>query len=185
MQINQRIGLKSIEDKDIDLILQWRNQDHIRKVMFNSNIITMEKHIKWYNNLQYSDTSVTKIFYFDEIPYGVLNVNQINYFNNTCEWGFYIGDSAAPRGMGTILGYTSLNYIFHELHMRKVYGEVIESNKQSRIFHEKLGFNNDGILREHIFKDNDYLDIYLYSIINREWEVHSKIIRQKIEGRDL
>lgn len=185
MQINERISLKNIEEKDLELILQWRNQDHIRKVMFNSNIITMEQHINWYKNLKQKENSLSKIFYFDDIPYGVLNITNINKLNNTCEWGFYIGDSKTPHGMGTVLGYASLNYLFDVLNLRKVCGEVIENNKKSRNFHEKLGFKNDGILRKHIFKENDYADIYIYSIFDKEWEVQSKNIKLLIEGRDL
>ena len=185
MNIDKRTSLKDIEEKDLDLILQWRNQEQIRKVMFYSDIITTEQHYNWYKNLLKSYVSISKIFYFDDKPYGPLNVNQINQLYNTCEWGFYIGELSAPRGMGTILGYTSLNYIFNELHVGKICGEVIASNEQSRIFHEKLGFKNEGILREHIFKENDYMDIHLYSILKREWEVQSINIKQKIEGRDL
>lgn len=181
MNIENRAILKNIQFEDLPLVLKWRNQDHIRNVMFNSNIILMEQHSAWFENLQNNKTAISKIFYFDEIPYGVVNINQMSRVNNSCEWGFYIGEVSAPRGMGTVLSYKALNYIFKELNIRKVNAEVIENNPKSRDFHAKLGFKHDGTLRKHIFKDNEYMDIDVYSMFNSEWTSHSKQIEQKIK----
>lgn len=181
MNIENRAKLKNIQLEDLQLVLEWRNQDHIRNVMFNSNTIMMEQHTTWFENLQNSNTAISKVFYFDEIPYGVVNIHQMNPVHNSCEWGFYIGEASAKKGLGTVLGYTALNYIFKELHMRKVNAEVIENNPKSRVFHEKLGFTHDGTLRKHIFKDNEYMDIDVYSMFNTEWISHSKRIEQRIK----
>ena len=181
MNIENRAILKNIQFEDLPLVLKWRNQVHIRNVMFNSNIILKEEHRTWFENLQNTKTAISKIFYFDEIPYGVVNINQMNPVHNSCEWGFYIGEVSAQRGMGTVLGYTALNYIFNELNIRKVNAEVIENNPKSRIFHEKLGFKHDRTLRKHIFKDNKYMDIDVYSMFNTEWISDSKRIEKKIK----
>lgn len=181
MNIENRAILKDIQFEDLPLVLRWRNQDHIRNVMFSGDIILMEQHKMWFEKLQNTNIAVSKIFYFDEVPHGVVNINHINHVHNSCEWGFYIGAASAQRGLGTILGYAALNYIFKELHIRKVNAEVLENNSTSRIFHEKLGFTHDGTLRKHIFKDNEYMDIDVYSMFNTEWSSHSKRIEQKIK----
>lgn len=177
--------LKDITETDLKQMLTWRNQDYIRKVMYNSDIILMDQHLQWFERLQKSETAISKIFYYNQVPYGVLNVNQIDRVNNRCEWGFYIGVNNAPRGMGTILGFISLNFIFHELSIRKLSAEVLSINEKSAIFHKKLGFTQEGVLRKHILKDESYIDILLYGLLNEEWKEQSAHIKRMIEGRYL
>lgn len=177
--------LKDMKEIDLKMILEWRNQEWIRSVMYNSDTISMEQHTKWYGNLQKSETAISKIFYYEGIPYGVLNVNGINRHHNRCEWGFYIGKQKAPKGMGTILGFTSLNYIFNELHIRKLCAEVIGSNDTSRAFHKKLGFHQEGILQKHIIKNKKEEDVFLYGIFRDEWKNKASEIQEIIEGRYL
>lgn len=185
MNIKNRAILKDIQIEDLSLVLKWRNQNHIRNVMFSSDIILMDQHKLWFEKLQITNTAISKIFYFDEIPRGVVNINHINHVHNTCEWGFYIGEVTGSRGMGTILGYTALNYIFKELQIRKVNAEILENNPRSSNFHEKLGFAHDGVLRKHIYKNDEYMDINIYSMFMDEWIIQSKKIEQKIKGWSL
>lgn len=178
-------NLKDIKETDLKQILDWRNQESIRNVMHNSNIISMDEHIQWFDRLQKSATSISKIFYYKQVPYGVLNVTQIDRINNKCEWGFYIGVNNAPRGMGTILGFTSLNFIFQELSIRKLSAEVLSNNEKSEIYHKKLGFTQEGVLRKHVWREENYIDILLYGLLNEEWKEHSVHIQRMIEGRYL
>ncbi|MDQ0221216.1 UDP-4-amino-4,6-dideoxy-N-acetyl-beta-L-altrosamine N-acetyltransferase [Peribacillus cavernae] len=185
MNFSQKAELKDIKEEDLKQILEWRNKESIRKVMYNSNIILMDQHIQWYERLQKSETAISKIFYYDHVPYGVLNINQIDVINNKCEWGFFIGANNAPRGMGTILGFTSLNYIFEELSIRKLSAEVLGMNEKSVAFHQKLGFFQEGVLRKHIVKDGSYHDVLIYGIFKEEWLEHTVYIQSIIEGRYL
>ncbi|UOE55166.1 UDP-4-amino-4,6-dideoxy-N-acetyl-beta-L-altrosamine N-acetyltransferase [Cytobacillus oceanisediminis] len=175
--------LKDICKKDLEKILDWRNKESVRKVMYNSNIILLEEHLNWYEGLKDSNTSLSKVFYYDNVPYGILNINKIDRTNNKCEWGFYIGANDAPKGMGTLLGYTSLNYIFGELSIRKLCAEVISFNNKSVTFHQKLGFSKEGLLRKHVIKNDRFHDVHLFGLFKEEWEKNSLNIRSLIEGR--
>jgi UDP-4-amino-4,6-dideoxy-N-acetyl-beta-L-altrosamine N-acetyltransferase len=177
--------LQDINEKDLELILDWRNQESIRKVMYNSEIISKSQHIQWFERLQKNENAISKVFYYNHVPYGVLNINQIDRINNKCEWGFYIGANNAPKGMGTILGYKSLNYIFGELSFRKLCAEVLSVNGKSATFHQKLGFIQEGVLRKHILKEENYIDVLLYSLLKEEWKERSVAIQRNIEGRYL
>ncbi|TQR17383.1 UDP-4-amino-4,6-dideoxy-N-acetyl-beta-L-altrosamine N-acetyltransferase [Psychrobacillus vulpis] len=183
MNINKLVKLKDVTENDLPLLFKWRNQEFIREVMYNSGIISWEQHIQWFQGLKNNDNKTTKIFYFDSVPYGVLNITNIDSKNNSCEWGFYIGNSEAPKGMGTILGFTSLNYIFREMKIRKISAEVLDYNIKSIHFHLKLGFTQEGKLREHILRNDTYLDILLYGLFASEWEEKSSNIKTIIEGR--
>ena len=181
MMLANRAILRDIQYEDLLLVLKWRNQNYIRNVMYNSDYISIKQHLAWYEKLLINEKAVSKLFYFDGVPYGVVNINEINHIHKSCEWGFYIGELNASRGMGTVLGYTALNYIFNELKLRKVNASVLENNPRSKHFHEKLGFSHDVTLREHIFKEGQFMDVNLYSILHEEWKNYLKQVEERME----
>ena len=182
MSIEERAILKDIDESDLPLLLDWRNRKPIRRVMFDSDMISWEQHSRWFNKLKNSDSTVSKLFYFDHIPYGMLNITQIDSINNTCEWGFYIGSPKAPKGMGTILGYTALNYIFQELQIRKLTAQVFDFNDKSINFHKRMGFTEEGKLRAHVLKNGQYIDVFLYGFLSSEWEEQSLRLKKQLRG---
>lgn len=176
-------NLRDVKDEDLLKIFQWRNQQFIRDVMFNSNLIEWNQHVNWYNSFKDSESKLVKIFTYKGEDYGVLSLNEIEKTINKCSWGFYIGNKEAPKGIGLLLGFESLEYIFKDLKIRKVCAEVIESNLKSRNFHEKLGFKLDGILRMHIKRDKHFENIYVYSLFSEEWKEKSQDIKIELEVR--
>ncbi|WP_153722649.1 UDP-4-amino-4,6-dideoxy-N-acetyl-beta-L-altrosamine N-acetyltransferase [Sporosarcina cascadiensis] len=181
MNLQHRATLKNIREDDLQRILEWRNQRFIREVMFNDRKISCAQHIQWFNKMVNSETFISKMFYFDNIPYGVLNVNKIDYTHGTCEWGFYIGTESTPRGLGSVLGYVSLDFIFNILKLRKLSAEVLSINERSINFHEKMGFKQEGILREQLIRNGQIIDVHLFGYLASDWANNEPVIHNYIE----
>lgn len=175
-------SLRDINKDDLVIVLGWRNQEHIRNVMFKDSLISWDQHVTWYKTLN-KVNKLSKIFAIKDIEYGVLNIYDVNQDSNSCSWGFYVGDTEAPKGTGLLLGYTSLEFIFKKMKIRKLCAEVIETNKISCKFHEKLGFKLDGTLRKHIKRNDTYEDVYVYSLFAEEWEEKCEEIKVGLEER--
>ena len=161
--------LIDVTEEHIELIYNWRNQPNIRSVMYDSKPINWDKHVAWFNSILKNDMKYVKIFIYDQVPYGVGNFSLKDKKNDMGEWGFYIGEQNAPKGMGTALAYKMLEYIFEDLNIRKLCAEVLDYNENSIKFHEKVGFQKEGILREHIYINNSYCDIHLFSYFKKDW----------------
>lgn len=185
MDVLEKAELKRITKADLETILNWRNKDSIRKMMYTSRLISPDEHVKWFQQLQNNSSSRSLLFYYENRPYGVVNINRINPDNLTCDWGFYIGEQTAPKGLGTILGYKALEYIFEKLQIRKVSAEVLDYNEASIRFHRKLGFIEEGCLHEHVSKDGVYHDVILMGMFTRNWSTQSAVLREELEGRFL
>ncbi|CAN7182005.1 UDP-4-amino-4,6-dideoxy-N-acetyl-beta-L-altrosamine N-acetyltransferase [Rossellomorea sp. LjRoot5] len=166
MGIQAEAELIDINEDFLDLVLLWRNQEDIRKVMYHDKLITIEEHRSWFNSINNSEKKITKVFLFKGAPYGVVNITNIDRINQRCEWGFYIGEKNAPRGLGSIMGNLALNYMFKELRLNKICSEVLGFNQASLHFHRKLGFNQEGLLKNHIIKNGKYIDVYLFAKFN-------------------
>jgi UDP-4-amino-4,6-dideoxy-N-acetyl-beta-L-altrosamine N-acetyltransferase len=166
MNIKGKAELIDIDENYLEIVLEWRNQDFIRRVMYYDKVITLDEHKTWFERISKSDNSITKVFLFNGIPYGVINITNIDRKNQKCDWGFYIGVKNAPKGLGTLMGELALDYMFNNLKVRKVCAEVLGFNQKSINFHQKLGFEQEGILKKHIWKNNQYVDVYIMALFS-------------------
>ena len=63
-----------------------------------------------------------------------------------------------------------LLYAFRQLNMHKVYGRVIEYAKEAEALVKEIGFKKEAVLRRLIYQKGQYWDMYLYGILDREFE---------------
>lgn len=162
--------LRLVEEGDLSTLFAWRNMERIRKAMYTSHAISWEEHYAWFKRSKeehYANRHY--IFLHNTTPLGVINFTDITKVHKRLTWGFYIGEEGAPKGAGVIMGILALDKAFNELEMHKVCGEVLMGNKRSAVYHEKMGFVHEGILREHIFKDNQYVDVIVFGQLSTRW----------------
>lgn len=160
------------------LILEWRNSDYIRRCMINENIITEEEHNKWFESIKTDNKKIVKILLFKERPIGVVNFSDIDYNRSICYWGFYIGEKNTPKGSGLIMGLLALNYIFEECYLKKLYSKVLSFNDRSINYHKKLGFVEESRLKNHLIKNNNYVDIIEYTLSKEDWEKRKRELEE-------
>jgi UDP-4-amino-4,6-dideoxy-N-acetyl-beta-L-altrosamine N-acetyltransferase len=161
--------LRKITEQDLELILQWRNSERVRVNMFTDKIITLEGHNAWFERIKSDTDNLYMIFEWEGIPIGVSSFTKINWEHRVCSWGFYLGESDLPSGMGTVMGYHSLEYAFEMLKIRKVTGEVFAFNVPSNKLFHKLGFICEGRLRAFMYKNGVLEDLILFGIFKDEW----------------
>lgn len=173
----EKCKLRPLREEDLRTVLEWRNSEQIRENMYTTHIISWEEHWAWFQKINDQSKKNHMVFTYENLPLGVINVSSIDEINNRCHWGFYIGEEAAPRGSGMAMGYLGLQYIFEELGIRKLYGEVLGFNEASIKYHKKLGFIQEGHFREHILRGKQYIDIYCFAILRSEWVQHKNDLK--------
>ena len=63
----------------------------------------------------------------------------------------------------------ALQFAFQELNLHRVQLTVFSYNQRAIALYEKLGFQREGIFREHLERDGTRFDMYLYGILRPEW----------------
>ncbi len=169
MGLIENYRLRVVEDDDVRLIFDWRNSLHIRKYMKNTDIIQFENHLQWFKNCKNNRNKILKLCLYKEKPIGLIQFN-LDYFNRTGEWGFYIGEQTVPPGSGKIMCSLALDLVFHQLGMRKVCAQVLDYNVKSLSLHKKLGFHEEGRLLQQVIRDEKFIDIILFGLFKETWD---------------
>lgn len=101
---------------------------------------------------------------------GNIALQRINYINRSAELSIIIGvKDAWGKGYGTEAVALMLRHAFYALNMHSVYlGHAAGNVGMARIA-AKLGMMNFGIARSVVFKDGEYIDVYLYDILKSEF----------------
>ena len=63
---------------------------------------------------------------------------------------------------------TLIKYGFEELNLNRIWCEVYSNNDSIHLY-RKIGFKDEGILRQHVFKNGEYLDSYVLGMLKTEY----------------
>jgi len=168
--------LRAMEVNDLQQIWAWRNSERIRNAMIGNHVISWEEHCHWFDKQQRDETSTYFVYEQEGRPVGVVNFTHIHREHLTCYWGFYLGEDGLPKGTGTMMGKLALQYAFEHLGIRKVCAEVLGDNIASKNFHIKLGFRQEGVLKEHIWKKGAFIDLVCFALFRDDYLKEARML---------
>lgn len=166
----QETQLRPMTEADLASVLRWRNHPDIRRFMYTRHEITPEEHSRWFHKVRQDSNRHLLIFQPEDTALGFVQISCNGH--NLADWGFYLAPEA-PRGTGSALGKSALTYAFSTLKLHKLCGEALGFNEKSIRFHLKLGFTQEGVLRQQHFDGEQYHDIYRFGLLASEWENQS------------
>ena len=155
-------------DRDLEQVLSWRNHPEVRRFMYTSHVITPDEHANWFERTRNQEGVWLLIYELEGIPRGFVNLSGTRS-PQVADWGFYLAPDS-ESGTGRALGLAALDYAFHDLGLHKVCGQALGFNKRSIRFHEKLGFVQEGLLREQHFDGEHYHDVLCFGLLASEWQ---------------
>lgn len=102
---------------------------------------------------------------------GIVSFTRIDKNNDYGHIGIVAVDSSARgKGYGESMITEMLHKGFEELGFNRIDLVVIESNKSGyRFYTEKMGFKDEGLIRDIIRVNNSYLSWYSLSMLKNEW----------------
>ena len=99
--------------------------------------------------------------------YGAIALSNNKKFNNG-EIAYWIGEDFWGNGFATEAAQAIVEFAFVEKKLHKVFARYFGSNPASGMVMQKIGMKKEGVLIDHLMKDNRYEDLVYYGIINEE-----------------
>lgn len=156
-------------------VLDWRNDDGIRKWMYNSDILQRDEHLNFINKLSSRNDCYYWLVCNEEGPVGVMNITSVDAKNDKAELGYYLVPGLC--GEGFFFVRECFYFFFKVLGIKTFYGAVNEDNKEAIMLDEFFGceFLSSKVLPQN-GKDVNYLVCENYSPIDFEEKYNFSIV---------
>jgi len=154
-------------EADLARVLEWRNHPSIRTQMFSQREIDADEHKRWFERCLETHSKQLLIFQDAGEPMGFVSFTMPDA-GGIAEWGFYAAPHASP-GTGGRLGAAAIQHGFGQLRLHKICGRALAGNERSIRFHQKLGFQREGALRQQHFDGERYHDVVCFGLLRTEW----------------
>ena len=101
---------------------------------------------------------------------GVLGQHPIDWANRTANVGYWLGAAYEGCGLMTRACRALVTYAFREQGLHRVEIRAAPANRRSRAIPERLGFRQEGILRDAEWLYDHYVDLVVYGMLADEWQ---------------
>jgi len=113
-----------------------------------------------------------------EEPLGLVHIRALGPGFGTADWGMAIASEFWGSGVFTETAELLLDFAFNVLRTHRLEARAAICNGRGNGAMKKLGAQREGVLRHSFFRDGDYLDQVVWSILGEEW-----LARRNTTGR--
>ena len=169
------------------LLLESNHLSHAEEnyTLINSNRAYLKQWLTWVDKIQtledsknYIIASIQKteqqtdygfVIKFNETIVGRVGLHFIDATNKTGAIGYWISKGFQGQGIITDSCKALMKFGFTELNLNRIEIKCATQNIKSKAIPEKLFFKQEGIQRQAEFLNNQFTDLYVYSLLREEW----------------
>ena len=101
---------------------------------------------------------------------GVTGLHHLDWINRSTEWGIALRPDAWGHGYGAEAARQILAHAFLHLNLNAVRLRVNRTHERAIRCYEKVGFVEEGVMRQAAFVEGVYQDVLMMSVLREEWE---------------
>jgi len=170
--VGDTVYLRPLEIEDIESFILWLNDEEVRQYLMRSSPLNKIREKEFVEELykDYREIVLGIVLKENDQLIGNINLQRISIPHRQAELGVFIGDKSYwSKGYGTDALLLMLKYGFDQINLHRIYLTVLSFNPRAIRAYEKVGFRREGILREHIYRNGQYHDVYFMGILKNEW----------------
>jgi RimJ/RimL family protein N-acetyltransferase len=117
---------------------------------------------------------------------GTCTLGGIDWENRRAEIGFALARAAWGQGLMPDALTALINHAFEELQLHRIEADVDPRNSTSLRLLERLGFRQEGYLRERYFKDGEIQDSVIFGLLRKDFSGRTAMSRpfpERLPGR--
>lgn len=183
--MNNRIYLRALEPDDYKVTVEWRHDEEIQNMVGGPKyFVSSEKEKEWIKNAIFSNDRLVLGICIKENGklIGTVNIQEFDWINRSCHVPILIGDKTEwSKGYATEARMLALKFAFDERGMERVWATIMDTNIASVKMHEKCGYKKEGVQRHAVYKDGEYHDLIMMSILKDEFKEAYEAYLKKYE----
>jgi RimJ/RimL family protein N-acetyltransferase len=173
----KNVLLRPIKRSDISYFLKWFNDPEVLQYLTLYLPMTEMSEEKFIEELGTTRARSDALFVIEVIegastkPIGNCGLHQIDSKDRNANFGIIIGEKDYwSKGYGVEATRLVINYGFQQLNLHRIYSNAVAFNERSIKLHKKVGFREEGRLRQAMFKNGQYHDLLQFGILREEWK---------------
>lgn len=174
-KIDEELSLKRIEFKDAEELfaLSDQSREHLRTwlpwIDFTNSPEDTKKFIQGCLEREARNDGLTVCILHNQKIAGVIDFHEFNWSHNRTSIGYWMGAPYTGRGLLTRACRELITYAFQELDLNRIEIRAAEENAKSRAVPERLGFVQEGMIRDAAQVHGKYMNHVVYGMLAKQW----------------
>jgi RimJ/RimL family protein N-acetyltransferase len=163
------VRLRPLTPADAEITWRWRQGE--RAKYLNRGARTVEEQRAWILRNQ-GEGEFNFIMEYQGEPVGTISIYGINQQHKSALIGRLIVGEDGRVGNAPVAAEAELlicDYIFRDLGLHKIHGDIVEDNVGVVKFRAYLGYHQDGVLRDHFWDGTAYRNMIAVSLLDKEY----------------
>jgi ribosomal-protein-serine acetyltransferase len=175
-KISAKIELRLLEERHAEQAFDLIVEDRKRYAEFDENfsLDDVRKKISHDLALFANNKGLNVGIWYQGILAGTVRYHEIDWPNRSTELGYWVGGAFEGLGLITKTCRVLIDYAFKELGLNRVVISCAVGNQKSRAIPERLGFTQEGILRQSEWLHDHFTDMAVYGLLASEWRAKNK-----------
>lgn len=179
-----KAGLRPVDASDRDRLLAWRNSPQVAAFMYSDHLITRDEHDRWFDGLNGNPRRRDWIICLDGTPVGLTSLVDLDLAQGRGTIARYIAEeSARGQGVGGFAEFKIADHAFGTLGLRKLWSEVLATNQAALASHLSSGFQQEALLRAHVVKHGQPVDVIGLGLLAEEWRAKRSSIYARLADK--
>jgi ribosomal-protein-serine acetyltransferase len=177
LKIDGEIELRLLEENHIEVLfaLVDRNRRHLRQWLPWLDRETSLEDTRQFitsalDQFALNGGLVAGIWFRGRIT-GVISYNSLDWANRIAHIGYWVAANFQGRGIVTRACRGLINHAFNDLEMNRVEIRCATGNKKSCAIPQRLGFTQEGLIREAEWLYDHYVDHLIFGMLAKEWKI--------------
>jgi RimJ/RimL family protein N-acetyltransferase len=172
--VGKQVYLRPVEISDAPLIQKWHNDPDVRRSARVGELpVTYTKEESDINVARDSQDEIYLLIVKKNTddPIGFIRLNFIDRASRNMWLRMIIGNkNARGKNLAQDALTAALEWLFSEQNVHRITLETYETNKRAIRFFKKLGFKQEGVIREAIYIDGKYYNIVSLGLLKKEFK---------------
>lgn len=149
---------------------EWLNTPSIYKNMNMQSPITLLETEKWFERIVVNPNRMDLVFGDEEEIFAMTGITNIDTTNGIAEFYIMVNPNHQGKGIGSEATKQTIDYAFSSYNIHKIYLYTNSFNEAANGLYNKLGFEQEGTLRKHKFKNGTFIDRCIYGLLKEDWQ---------------
>ena len=168
----EHVQLRRMGPKDAADVVRMRSDPEVQAQLFSERPPTVDEYLRWLAEVEARGDrhEFMIVERTSGRTVGTVGLSHIDSRHHRAEYGVVIGEPGARgKGLASEASRLLLGYAFGTLRLQRVYLHVFVHNEPALRLYRRVGFEPEGVLRQHVWKGDEFHDVAVMAALAGGW----------------